>query len=139
MWNEHINNHYFLERFISLLLITICRYNVQCANQRLLVLSTRRLQRCREYAYWQGVRERAGVFETSIFFKRSDVAVLCVFSANTIACSCSMSATGAPSKALKVRLPAAKHYQLRHSCPLPNSLLKNLLRHYATRTSTHSK
>ena len=34
-----------------------------------------------------------------------------------------MSATGAPSKALKVRPPAAKHYQLRHLCPLPNSLL----------------
>ena len=34
-----------------------------------------------------------------------------------------MSATGAPSKALKVRPPAAKHYQLRHSCPLPNSLV----------------
>ena len=33
-----------------------------------------------------------------------------------------MSATGAPSKALKVRPPAAKHYKLRHSCPLPNSL-----------------
>ena len=32
------------------------------------------------------------------------------------------SATGAPSKALKVRPPAAKHYQLRHSCTLPNSL-----------------
>ena len=51
--------------------------------------------------------------------KRSDVAVLCAFSGNTIACSCSMSATSAPSKALKVR---PKHYQLRHSCPLPNSL-----------------
>ena len=58
-----------------------------------------------------------------IFWKRPDVAVLCVFSSNTIACSCSMSATGAPSKALKVRPPAAKHYQLRHSCPLPNSLV----------------
>ena len=34
-----------------------------------------------------------------------------------------MSATGAPSKALKVCPPAAKHYQLRDSCPLlPNSL-----------------
>ena len=30
----------------------------------------------------------------------------------TIACSCSMSAAG---------VPAAKHYQLRHSCPLPKS------------------
>ena len=67
--------------------------------------------------YGQGVRERARVFETSNFFKRPDVAVLCVFS-----CSCSMSATGAPSKALKVRPLAAKDYQLRYSCPLPNSL-----------------
>ena len=33
-----------------------------------------------------------------------------------------MSATGAPSKALKVRQTEAKHYQLRHSCPLPNFL-----------------
>ena len=33
-----------------------------------------------------------------------------------------MSVIGAPSKALKVRPPAAKHYQLSHSCPLPNSL-----------------
>ena len=69
----------------------------------------------------QGVRERTRVFETLNFFKRPDVAVLCAFSGNTIACSCSMSATGAPSKALKVRPPAAKDYQLRH-CPLPNSL-----------------
>ena len=73
----------------------------------------------------QGVRERAQVFETLNFFlKRPDVAVLCAFSSNTIACSCSMSATGAPSKALKVRPSAAKHYQLRHSCPLPNSVVK---------------
>ena len=50
----------------------------------------------------QGVRERARVFETLIFFKRPDVAVLCAFSGNTIACSYSMSATGVPSKALKV-------------------------------------
>ena len=71
----------------------------------------------------QGVRERAQVFETLNFFKRPDVAVLCAFSGNTIACSCSMSATGAPSKALKVRPLAAKYYQLRHSCPLPNSLV----------------
>ena len=70
----------------------------------------------------QGVRERARVFETFNFFKRPDVAVLCVFSGNTIACSCSMSATGVPSKALKVRQPAAKHYQLKHLCLLPNSL-----------------
>ena len=35
-----------------------------------------------------------------------------------------MSATGVPSKALKVRPLAAKHYQLRHWCPLPNSLDK---------------
>ena len=49
----------------------------------------------------QGVRERARVFETLNFFKRPDVAVFCVFSGNTIACSCSMSATGAhSSKAL---------------------------------------
>ena len=66
----------------------------------------------------QGVREKARVFETLNFFKRPDVAVLCVFSGN----SCSMSATCAPSKALKVRPPAAKHYQLRHSCPLPKFL-----------------
>ena len=34
-----------------------------------------------------------------------------------------MSATGgAPSKALKVCPLAAKNYQLRHLCPLPNSL-----------------
>ena len=58
----------------------------------------------------QGVRERARVFETLNFFKRPDVAVLCAFSGNTIACSCSMSAADAPSKALKVRPPAAKHY-----------------------------
>ena len=70
----------------------------------------------------KAVREKARVFETYIFFKRPDFAVLCAFSGNTIACSCSMSATGAPSKALKVRPPAAKHYQLRHLCPLPNSL-----------------
>ena len=75
----------------------------------------------------QGVRERAQVFETLNFFKRPDVAVLCAFSGNTIACSCSMSATGAPSKALKVRPPAAKHYQLRHSCPLPNSLAGGII------------
>ena len=72
----------------------------------------------------QGVREKARVFETSISFKWPDVAVLCAFSGNTIACSCSMSATGAPSKALKVRPLAAKHYQLRHSCPFPNYLVK---------------
>ena len=58
-----------------------------------------------------------------IFFKRPDVVVLCMFSGNTIACSCSMSTTGAPSKALKVRPLASKHYQLRHSCLLPNSLI----------------
>ena len=52
----------------------------------------------------QGVRERARVFETIIFLKRPDVAVLCAFSG-----SCCMSATGAPSKALKVHPPAAKH------------------------------
>ena len=63
----------------------------------------------------QGVRERAQVFETLNFFERPDVAILCTFSGNTIACSCSMSAAGAPNKALKVHLPAAKHYQLRHS------------------------
>ena len=56
----------------------------------------------------QGVSERAQVFETLIFFKRPDVAVLCAFSGNTIACSYSMSATGASSKALKVRPPVAK-------------------------------
>ena len=56
----------------------------------------------------QGVRERARVFETLNFFlKRPDVAVLCAFPGNT-ACSCFMSATGAPSKALKVR-PSAAH------------------------------
>ena len=49
---------------------------------------------------------------------------MCAFSSYTISCSCSMSATGAPGKALKVRPSAAKHYQLRHSCPLPNSLVK---------------
>ena len=65
-----------------------------------------------------GSSEKARVFQTLNFFKRPDVAVLCVFSGNTIACS----ATGAPSKALKVRPPAAKHYILRHSCILPNSL-----------------
>ena len=70
----------------------------------------------------QGVREKARVFETSISFKWPDVAVLCAFSGNTITCSCSMSVTGTPSKALKVRPPAAKHYQLRHLGPLPNSL-----------------
>ena len=74
----------------------------------------------------QGVRERARVFETLNFFlKRPDVAVLCAFSGNTIACSCSMSATGAPRKALKVRPPEAKHYKLRHPCTLPNSLYPN--------------
>ena len=75
---------------------------------------------------FQGVRERALVFETLNFFKRPDVAVLCAFSGNTIACSCSMSATGAPSKALKVRPMAAKHYQLRHSCLLPKSMFWTL-------------
>ena len=34
-----------------------------------------------------------------------------------------MSATSAPSKALKVRPLEAKHYKLRHPCTLPNSLL----------------
>ena len=81
----------------------------------------------------QGVRERARVFETLNYFEkaRPDVAVLCAFSGNTIACSCSMSATGEPSKALKVRPPAVKHYQLRHSLlvPLPNSLIFSLLLH----------
>ena len=71
----------------------------------------------------QGVGERARVFETLNFFKRPDVVVSCAFSGNIIAYSCSMSATGAPSKALKVRTPAAKHYQLRHRCTLPNSLI----------------
>ena len=37
------------------------------------------------------------------FSKRPDVAVLWVFSGDTIACSCSMNASSAPSKALKVR------------------------------------
>ena len=55
-----------------------------------------------------------------IFFKRPDVAILCAFSGNTIAYSCSMSATGAPSKALKVRPLAAKHYQLRHLQLVPS-------------------
>ena len=55
-----------------------------------------------KFSWRQGVRERARVFETLNFFKRPDVEVLCAFSGNTKACSCSMSATGAPSKALKV-------------------------------------
>ena len=74
----------------------------------------------------QGVRERARVFETLIFFSKGLMLQYCArfpATGNTIACSCSMSATGAPNKALKVRPLAAKHYLLRHSCPLPNSLL----------------
>ena len=37
-----------------------------------------------------------------------------------------MSATSAPSKALKVRPPEAKHYKLRHPCTLPNSLTESI-------------
>ena len=86
---------------------------------RRLLISTATVPR----AVGTGSREKERVFETLIFFKRPDVAVLSAFSGNTIACS----ATSAPSKALKLRPPAAKHYKLRHSCTLPNSLRPSLM------------
>ena len=66
----------------------------------------------------QGVGRKHEYLRPWIFFKRPDFVVLCAFSGNTIACSCSMSATGAPSKALKVRSQAAKHITNWGACAL---------------------
>ena len=52
------------------------------------------------------------------FFKKAWSWYCGIVRCNTIACS----VTGAPSKALKLRPPAAKHFQLRHSCTLPYSM-----------------